>query len=77
MPRIKILSSEQMDNLELDLKKKLSLKKLTVKYGVGPNRLNNIRKELGIPPRKKNTDKPIQQPAESKYFDVNRMAKMI
>jgi hypothetical protein len=77
MPRIKVLSSEQMDNLEFDLKSKMSIKKLKLKYGVGPDRLNNIRKELGIPPRQVKTYKPIEQPAESKYFDVNRMAKMI
>ena len=77
MPKQKQLTPEQLDDLKFDFGRKLSIKKMTKKYGVGADRLNRIRRELGIAPRKQKTNKIINQPIESGYLDVNAMGKMI
>ena len=77
MPKQKQLTPEQLDDLKFDFGRKLPIARLTKKYGVGPDRLNRIRRELGIAPRKIKTNKIVNQPIESGYFNVNAMGKMI
>ena len=77
MPKQKQLTTEQLDDIKFDFDRKLPIARLTKKYGVGPDRLNRIRRELGIAPRKQKTNKIVNQPIESGYFDIKALEPMI